>query len=55
MDKTEVIERLEEALAEVNEIDLRGRRRGTPIHTAVTIAQQSLTEALDLVEAEDGR
>ena len=53
MQKQEIIERLSDALAEVQDIDLRGRRRGTPIHTAVTIATQSISEALDLLEDEE--
>lgn len=50
MRQTEVVERLEYALAEVEEIDLRGRRAGTPIHTAVVTARSALTEAIEALE-----
>lgn len=50
MTKDEVLDRLEEALAEVDAIDLRGRKVGTPIHTAVVTVRSALTEAIERLE-----
>lgn len=51
MDKQEVIDRLDNALAEIHEIDLRGRRKGTAIYEKVTIVRDALIEAI--VELDD--
>lgn len=52
MRKDEVIDRLWEALQDVESIDLRGRHQGTPIHRAVVTVRSALTDAIDALEEE---
>lgn len=53
MTRDEVLDRLQDALIEVDEIDLRGRRAGTPIHTAVVTVRGALTEAIEALGDEE--
>lgn len=52
MSPTEAVEHFYSALDAVNCIDLRGRRAGTPLHTAVHHAKNSLEEAIALLTEE---